>query len=212
MVRLLFVRHGQSMSNVGRTFTGQADVPLSPLGKKQAEDLAAYLLAHERIDAVCSSDLRRARETVAPVAAALGLDVRCDARLREIFGGAWEEKTVEEIMRLYPEDYAVWRDNIGLARCTGGESFAEVQRRGLDVVGQIVREHPGETVLVGTHAAFLRAMQCVWMHLPLTRMKEISFVPNASTTEVVWEKGDYRFVGVRQDYLAGEVTRISPGF
>ncbi len=213
MVRFLFVRHGQSMSNVNRTFTGQADVPLSELGKKQAEDLRGFLLGHYAIDTIWSSDLLRARQTIEPVASALGLPVHTDRLLREIFGGEWEEKTVDEIAFRYPEDYAMWQNDIGLARCTGGESLAEVQQRGILAVRRIAEENDGKTVLVATHAAFLRAMQCYWQGLPLRAMKDIPWVPNASTTEAEYDGGSVRIVRLAQDgYLQGEITRISKGF
>ena len=213
MVRFLFVRHGQSMSNVNRTFTGQADVPLSELGKKQAEDLRGFLLGHYAIDTIWSSDLLRARQTIEPVASALGLPVHTDRLLREIFGGEWEEKTVHEIAFRYPEDYAMWQNDIGLARCTGGESLAEVQQRGILAVRRIAEENDGKTVLVATHAAFLRAMQCYWKGLPLRAMKDIPWVPNASTTEAEYDGGSVRIVRLAQDgYLQGEITRISKGF
>ena len=193
MVRFLFVRHGQSMSNVNRTFTGQADVPLSELGKKQAEDLRGFLLGHYAIDTIWSSDLLRARQTIEPVASALGLPVHTDRLLREIFGGEWEEKTVDEIAFRYPEDYAMWQNDIAVRR--------------------IADENDGKTVLVATHAAFLRAMQCYWQGLPLRAMKDIPWVPNASTTEAEYDGGSVRIVRLAQDgYLQGEITRISKGF
>ena len=209
MVRFLFVRHGQSMSNVGRTFTGQTDVPLSELGKKQAHDLCAFLLASYPIDAVYSSDLIRAVQTVQPVADALHLPVQREPLLREINGGEWEGKTVEEIAVRYPADYAVWQDDIGLARCTGGESLAEVQARGILAVRSLAEANEGRTVLVATHAAMLRALQCRWQGLPLRAMKDIAWVPNASTTEVECDGDVFRIVRPAQDgYLQGEITRI----
>ena len=60
--RLIFVRHGQSMGNLNGTFLGWTDLPLSPLGFKQAEKTAQFL-SSLNIDKIYSSDLLRAYET-----------------------------------------------------------------------------------------------------------------------------------------------------
>ena len=119
MTTLYFVRHGESRANVEKIFTGQTDVPLSDRGLRQAEELKERLLALKP-DAFFSSDLLRAVQTVTPAAKALGLAVRPEKGLREIDGGLWEGKHIDEIARAYPKDYACWMEDIGLARCTGG--------------------------------------------------------------------------------------------
>ena len=90
-------------------------------------------------------------QTVTPAAEALGLAVRPEKGLREIDGGLWEGKHIGEIARAYPEDYARWTENIGLARCTGGESLEEVQARGLAAVLRIAQENDGKAVVLATY-------------------------------------------------------------
>lgn len=207
---LLFVRHGQSMANVSGVFAGHLDVSLSALGRKQAEELKDYLLRSYAIDAVYSSDLIRAYETALPTAAAFGLPIRKDAALREIDGGKWEGLSQEEIAARYPQEYAVWHNDIGLSRCTGGESMQEVQCRGIAEAEQIAEKHLGQTVLLATHAGFLRAMQCYWQKLPLSEMKDIQWVPNASVTEVQYDDGAYELVRLGEaSFLKGDVTCLT---
>ena len=207
---LLFIRHGQSMANVSGVFAGQLDVSLSELGRKQAEELKEYLLSKYKIDAIYSSDLSRAYETALPIAMALGLSIQKDSALREIDGGKWEGLSQEEIAARYQQDHAVWRNDIGLSRCTGGESMQEVQRRGIAEAARIAKRHPGQTVLLAIHAGFLRAMQCYWQKLPLSEMKDIQWVPNASVTEVQYDDGAYELVRLGEaSFLKGDVTRIT---
>lgn len=211
MTRMIFVRHGQSEANIGGVFAGQTDVPLSALGRRQAEELKEFLVRTYPIDEICSSDLSRAYHTVLPTAEALGLPVRKDQLLREIDGGAWEGMPVEEIARAYPADYTLWRENIGLARCTGGESVRSLQRRAVAETERIAAEYAGKTVLIGTHAGFLRAMQCFWQGLPLEEMKNIPWVPNASVTEVEYAAGKHTVVRLGEiGFLHGDVTTLSP--
>lgn len=207
---LLFVRHAQSAANVRGIFAGHLDVSLSPLGRMQAAELKEYLLCRYKIDAVYSSDLSRAYETVLPAATALGIPIQKDAALREIAGGKWEGLPQKEIAERYPQDYAVWRNDIGLSRCTGGESMRELQMRAVAETDRIVEKHTGQTVLLATHAGFLRAMQCYWQKLPLSRMKDITWVPNASVTEVRYCGGDYELMRLGEvSFLKEDVTFLT---
>ncbi len=83
--RLILVRHGQSTYNAKACLQGQADPPLSDIGRGEAEQLRPAL-ARFPDDRVVTSDLIRARET----AALLGYpDARPDPRWREIDVGSW---------------------------------------------------------------------------------------------------------------------------
>jgi len=61
-VRLLLVRHGETVWNANQRYQGQRDVPLSPEGRRQARQLRERL-RRETVHAVYASDLSRARET-----------------------------------------------------------------------------------------------------------------------------------------------------
>lgn len=210
MTKLIIVRHGQSMANLNGTFAGQIDVPLSPLGHRQAEELKEYLISRYKIDVIYSSTLSRACDTVAPTAAALGLPVIKDAGLKEIDGGKWEGLTNVEVAQKFPADFALWRDNIGLSRCTGGESIRELQERSIAAINRIAEENDGRTVLIGTHAGFLRAMICYWRGIPLEEMKNTAWVPNASVTEAEYADGKYKLLREGEiSFLHGDVTRLT---
>ena len=208
MTTLYFVRHGESRANVDLVFTGQTDVPLSPRGEHQAKLLAKKLCTLP-IDAICSSDLLRAVETVSPAAKALGLPILPEKGLREIDGGKWEGMYIPDIAKSYPEDFQTWESDIGLARCTGGESFKEVQTRGLQTVLRIARENDGKCVVIATHAAMIRALTCAFRGLPLTEMQHIPFVPNASLSEVRFEGGAFKIISYADvSFLEGDVTEL----
>src|SRR6059036_2845795 len=73
---LLIVRHGESaparLDAPAPRVDGHSDPELAPEGREQAERLAERL-AHEHIDAIYVTNLRRTAETAAPLAARLGL-------------------------------------------------------------------------------------------------------------------------------------------
>ena len=73
MTELLFIRHGETDWNRQQRFQGQIDVPLNATGQAQAQRLATRLAA-DRHDHFFVSDLIRARQTAAPLAAAAPTD------------------------------------------------------------------------------------------------------------------------------------------
>lgn len=86
-MRLILIRHGQTQSNIDRLLdTGYPGAPLTPQGQAQAQSLVARL-ADEPIQAVYASDLLRAQQTAAPLAAQRGLPVHSHPGLREIYVG-----------------------------------------------------------------------------------------------------------------------------
>ena len=185
---LLIVRHGESLGNRDELFLGHTNLGLSELGKRQAVALAAALRGRT-IDAVYSSDLCRATETVAPAAADRGLAVipRCD--LREIFAGDWEGRRFDDLVTLWPEERAVWKLDIGHACPPNGERVANVYERAFAAITAVAAENPGRTVLIGTHATPVRAITARLSGRGLSGMAGIPWAPNASITTVVFEDG-----------------------
>lgn len=71
VARLLLIRHGQSEWNAARRWQGQADPPLSELGRRQAAEAAARL---EPVDVIATSTLQRSWVSAEIIAEALGCD------------------------------------------------------------------------------------------------------------------------------------------
>ena len=90
---ILFVRHGQSEPAVeGRPFSlveGQGDPALSPDGQVQAAQVCARL-AHDGVDAIYVTPLRRTAQSAERLSEALGLPCVVEPGLREVFLGEWE--------------------------------------------------------------------------------------------------------------------------
>ena len=92
--RFYFLRHGQTEHNKRRICQGHTDVPLNETGLAQA-DAAAGVLAKIQPAAIRASDLKRVRQTAAPVAEQLGLDIQIDPRLRERSFGIYENQSIK---------------------------------------------------------------------------------------------------------------------
>jgi broad specificity phosphatase PhoE len=149
---VLLVRHGATEWNHTRRAQGNADIELNEDGRRQAVHVASEL-ASQDIGAVYASDLKRALDTAAPIAAAHDLDVVADADFREIDQGEWEGLTTDEIKKRWPE---LWGPARHFTRRPGGESPQDVRARALAGLRRVVAAHPDDTVVIVTHGGTIR--------------------------------------------------------
>lgn len=147
MTTFLIVRHGHAEGNAEHRFIGQTDVPLDEMGHLQARALADRLRAGP-IDRIVSSDLRRAIDTITPLAEAIGVPIKHDPRLREISNGEWSGLLPTEISARWPELWDAYRSGEDVLR-PGGEQWSAVRERAV----MAVREHAasGGVIVLCTH-------------------------------------------------------------
>jgi broad specificity phosphatase PhoE len=169
-VRLLVVRHGATANNLEARFTGQLDIPLSPLGEQQALALATGM-RHERFDALISSDLCRARATLAPLAESLDMRVQLDPALREIGVGVWEGETGTAVRTRYPGAIERWESSASFAP-EGGETVTAFRDRIVDALERTRRDYADSsdcTVLWMTHGGVLGMLLCHVLGMDIQR-------------------------------------------
>ena len=193
--KLILVRHGRTAYNNLRRFTGQLDVPLDEAGEAQAERMAAYVLSHYAVDAICSSDLCRAQRTAKPVADALGLPIHPMGELRKRYVGWRQGKLFDEV-----------KQESHLPHDDMGESDEVFSARALSAIEQIVSLHHGKTVLVVTHGGFIRFLRLALEQIPHGQQKEIGTVGNATVSELEYQDGKGRFLS----YGVGEHLGETP--
>ncbi|MET9252547.1 histidine phosphatase family protein [Streptomyces sp. NPDC003717] len=153
--RVILWRHGQTSWNVERRFQGSTDVELTATGRTQARR-AAGLLVHLKPDAIIASDLRRAADTAAQLAALTGLEVTLEEGLRETYAGVWQGLTHEEIIARHGEEYAAWQRGEPVRR-GGGELETEVADRAAPVVLRHADKLPEDgTLVVVSHGGTIR--------------------------------------------------------
>lgn len=210
MTKFILVRHGQSEANKHGLFAGHSDFPLSELGLLQAERTAEYILERHTVDAIYSSDLGRAYSTALPVSKRTGVEIIPDQRLREIFAGEWESMSFEDIAVKFPEDRAIWNNDIGNSRPTDGESVRELADRILSRLTEIGEENQGKTVLVTFHATPIRSMQTLWQTGGLENMKDVKWVPNASVTVAEYEGGVFKLISVGENAHLEDLNTFLP--
>lgn len=199
MTLFLLIRHGESLANRKCYFAGQLDVPLEPLGHQQAHCTAQFIARQYAPDNIYASDLQRAWDTGKAVGDLLGLPVETDPRFREINAGHWQGLPFEQILNQYPQDYAVWLQDIGHCCCTGGESITQLGQRVLQALTELAEENPGKTLVIATHATPIRVLQSLIHPEGLAHMKDIPWVSNASVTELWYSDGHWRLGAIAHD-------------
>ena len=188
--RIFLVRHGATTLTAEDRFAGETDVPLSDDGREQARRLGARLHG-EQIRSVYTSPMGRTVETARLIAEPFGCDIVTRDGLREISHGHWEQLTRHEVEERFPDEAAEWEKDPYTFAPVGGESGLMVTARALPVLIAIVREHPGETVLVVSHKATIRLLVSSLLGFDARRYRDNLDLKPASLTIVDFKGPSY---------------------
>jgi broad specificity phosphatase PhoE len=182
------VRHGATVWNAEGRLQGHTDVPLSSEGVKQARRIADRLKA-EKIEAVWTSDLARARATADAIAEHHGLVVNATPALRETMLGDWEGLTEAEIIaRGDEEHWRLYRRDPMNHRPPNSESLDKVWERLVGVKEALRREHTKENVVIVGHGGSLGVLLCDALNAPHSSRNRF-YLDNASLS-IIEHVGD----------------------
>ena len=152
-VEIFIARHGQNEDNVNGVLNGHRDLPLTDLGKSQAQALADGIQKIGlKFDAVYCSPLSRALETAKIVCASTGhLSPIVYEELIERDFGVMTGKPANDIEKLcYPD--IVKTDTITyFLSPKGAETFPDLIERSKRVLNLINTEHKSGKVLLVCH-------------------------------------------------------------
>ncbi len=164
MTTIVLIRHGAN-DVVGRALTGRLPgVDLNAQGREQAERLAERL-ATLPIARMYSSPMERARQTAAPLAARLGLEVEIREAFTEVNFGAWQGHTLQQLDG-DPEWRRFHQFRSGM-RVPGGETLLEVQGRMISALEELREARGEETVAVVSHGDPIRCVVAHYAGIPL---------------------------------------------
>jgi broad specificity phosphatase PhoE len=158
-LHLALVRHGETIWTEENRYAGSTDIPLSPRGRQQAQQLAKWAATAE-LDGIWVSPTMRTRQTAALAESATGITARVDARLREIDYGRGEGLTPAEMAQAFPETFAGYRSDPVAHHMPGGENPRNVAQRGVECLGEIEKIYPNGRVLVVSHNTLIRVTLC----------------------------------------------------
>ncbi len=166
MTRIYLIRHGETDFNLQKRYCGHSDVSLNQTGTQQARKLWERF-KNISIDAVHSSDLKRARQTAEIVFAEQLDGIRKTALLRELDFGQWEGLTYDEILAKDEKSYQAWLENPTLLAPPGGETLSELNRRLRKFLAKALEESQDKVIAAVSHAGPIRTLLCDALKAPL---------------------------------------------
>ncbi len=145
---VILLRHGRSTANTALTLAGRTPgVELDEIGRSQATALRDRL-GGLPVEAVVRSPLLRCRQTVEPLADALGLAPEIEEGLIEVDYGDWTGRPLKELVSEHM--WSVVQQHPSSAVFPGGESLAEMATRAVETVrrhDRTLAEQAGRDVL-----------------------------------------------------------------
>ncbi|MEJ7928931.1 histidine phosphatase family protein [Ramlibacter sp. AN1015] len=205
MTRFLLLRHA-AHDLAGRAFAGRLPgLGLNALGTAQARALAEAFAAARGggkgvpegggcnpstlpLDGIYSSPQPRTLQTAQPIAERLGLSVGLAPEFDEIDFGAWTGQAFEALRVQEPQAWARWCDRRSQATPPGGEPFAQVPLRAAAGLARLAAAHPGQNLLLVSHADVIRAVLAAHLGIPLDELERFE-IGCASVSVLDWEPG-----------------------
>lgn len=169
ITRLLLVRHGEVEAKYQRVFGGRIDMALSPRGVEQAQRVADHL-REVHVDAIYASPMKRAQQTLAPIAALNGHQPVTLPGLREVDFGAWTGLAWEEVKERFGVSAFQWLSELDRGGIPDAESASNYRARTEDCLRQILEGPAGRTIAVVSHGGVIRMLLAQLLALPLPRM------------------------------------------
>jgi probable phosphoglycerate mutase len=185
---ILLIRHGETDWNLERRLQGHLDIPLNAVGQRQAQALARSLDG-VALDAIFCSDLQRAQQTAAPLAAARSVNLRLASGLRERCYGALEGLRYPDAAERFPEAYAALVGRDVDARYPPGQHVAETMRefyaRVVTTLSALLAPGDLRRIAVVTHGGVLDSIYRSAHQLPLDQPRSCDIF-NASINRLSW--------------------------
>jgi probable phosphoglycerate mutase len=190
MTTLILVRHGHVEGIQPERFRGRAELPLTPLGLRQAEAARDRIAAAWQPSAIHSSPLGRCVRTAEIIAQPFGLPVERNAAFTDIDCGSWQGLTLSEAESRWPGDFALWRTVPHQMTIPGGESLHAVAARAIPSLHAVLAAHAGQTIVLVAHNSVNRVLLLHMLDLPLSHYFTLAQEPCAIN---VVEFADGRF-------------------
>ncbi len=160
-MRLLIIRHGETVDNIANRIQGQSQGQLTEQGLRQADALASRLV-QEQIDLIISSDLRRAVDTTERITSAAFRPVEYDPLLRERDFGSLVGVSFDEYRRHLDESGMPFFSY----RPPGGESLVDLQGRVKKFIARRADLWERDNVLLSAHGQTNRMLLRVLIGTP----------------------------------------------
>jgi broad specificity phosphatase PhoE len=180
--RLILIRHGEVEDRYHRVFGGRIDMNLSDRGHRQAQRLAEHLVPGS-MEAIYASPMRRAQQTLAPLASHGRRPPVTQPDLREVDFGDWTGLKWDEVHDRFRVSAFDWLAQIELGAIQNGECARRLRARVEPCLQSILEQHNNQTVAAVCHGGVIRMILAILLDLPFSRMSAFE-IDYASVTEI----------------------------
>ncbi len=189
MTEIYLIRHTQAEGNVYHAMQGHWDGDVTALGLRQIDALAERFRT-VRIDALYSSDLKRAMLTAEAIRRYQPLELHTLFDLREINVGPWEARFFADVFHAQPREAELFLHRAEEFYLPGAERYGDVRSRAAAALEKIARENDGKTVAVVSHGVTIRCLLSHMLGKPLDD-PELPICGNTGVTHLFFEDGRY---------------------
>lgn len=153
-MRLILIRHAETIENRQGIIQGQRPGRISELGKQQIATIADTI-KHEQVEVIYTSDLLRCIKTAEPLHQYYkNAPYILSSELREFSYGKLQSLPLGRFIRLVPKSGLVMH-----VKLPGSESYKQVQTRLIIFLNQLYKSYPNSTVLLITHGGPIRLIR-----------------------------------------------------
>ncbi len=190
---ITLLRHGESVGNAESRWQGQADFPLTDVGREQAKALAERWKREKvKFDFIISSPLSRARETAEIIGAELGLLVEFDPLWLERDNGEFAGLTAHEVRSNFSHpEFTTPYDSVGM----DGEGDWELFLRAGQALHDLLKREPARYLIVSHGGLLNQLMHAIVGIIPQAHNSGASFrFSNTAFAQVIYSPNQHRWM------------------
>ncbi|MGL4653217.1 histidine phosphatase family protein [Cetobacterium sp.] len=195
MLRIYFVRHGETIWNTLKIFQGRSNSPLTELGIEQAKKLSVFLKDIE-FNKIYSSPQERAMQTTKLILGDRTTDITPIDEFQEINMGKVEGIPREDFEKNYPIEYHnFWHNAIDYnPSAYEGESYEEILHRVKIGLDKLISENSSGNILVISHGVTLKAIFNIINQKGIDEFSKQAVPENTSTTIVEYNGDSFKII------------------
>jgi 2,3-bisphosphoglycerate-dependent phosphoglycerate mutase len=178
MAKLFIFRHGETVDNKDKTFSGWRQTDLTPEGIEEAKGIGEKL-KNEKVTKAYQSDLIRSQHTLELVLNGWhkNVEIITDARIKERNYGDLTGKSKIEVEKQTPKQYRLWHRSYNTPP-PNGESIKMVEERVLLFLNDILPTlKSDDVVFISAHGNSIRPLRRYFEHISIDEMCSFEHTP-----------------------------------
>jgi broad specificity phosphatase PhoE len=162
------IRHGETIWNASKKLQGRKDIPLTDLGRLQAQQMG-QTLKNISFDFIGASPLQRTLQTASIIASELNTSFKVCEDLKARNYGVWEGHSIDELHAEFSELFSHLRkwslDDVFLKQPHESvESYKNVSERALGFIHSTIQSHSTKNILIVTHSGVITSLLLALNH------------------------------------------------